>query len=214
MVPGIVGEKRGMTRIFNDDGLSTPVTVIEVQPNTIVQIKTLDGEGYDAIALTMGIKKPIRVNKAYAGAFTEAKVAPGKGIWEFRVPSTEGFSVGQSQTVAVFKVGDDVKVTGTSKGKGFAGTIKRHHFKSQDATHGNSLSHRVPGSTGQNQTPGRVFKGKRMPGQLGANRQTIRNLTVAAVDEAENLIFIKGAVPGYTGSTVIIRPMETQAGAA
>lgn len=206
MAIGLVGRKIGMTRIFNDNGASIPVTVVEVLPNTITQIKTNEKEGYQAIQVTTGNKKASRVKKTEAGHFAKAGVEAGRGLWEFRINEGDGeFELGSSLNLDKFKDGDIIDVTATSKGKGFAGVVKRHNFRMQDATHGNSLSHRAPGSIGQNQTPGRVFKGKKMAGHLGSKRTTTQNLTVARVDNDRNVILIKGAVPGAPGTDVIIR---------
>jgi large subunit ribosomal protein L3 len=202
---GLVGKKVGMTRIFTEDGVSVPVTVIEVEANRITQVKTLENDGYQAIQVTTGAKKASRVVKPEAGHFAKAGVEAGRGLWEFRAESTE-YTVGQSISVEIFAEVKKVDVTGTSKGKGFAGTVKRWNFRTQDATHGNSLSHRVPGSIGQNQTPGKVFKGKKMAGQLGNERVTVQSLEVVRVDAERNLLLVKGAVPGATGSDLIVKP--------
>ena len=202
---GLVGKKVGMTRIFTEDGVSVPVTVIEVEANRITQVKTLENDGYQAIQVTTGAKKASRVVKPEAGHFAKAGVEAGRGLWEFRAESTE-YTVGQSISVEIFAEVKKVDVTGTSKGKGFAGTVKRWNFRTQDATHGNSLSHRVPGSIGQNQTPGKVFKGKKMAGQLGNERVTVQSLEVVRVDAERNLLLVKGAVPGATGGDLIVKP--------
>ena len=194
---GLVGKKVGMTRIFTEDGVSIPVTVIEVEANRVTQVKDLANDGYRAIQVTTGAKKANRVTKPEAGHFAKAGVEAGRGLWEFRLAEGEEFTVGQDISV---------DVTGTSKGKGFAGTVKRWNFRTQDATHGNSLSHRVPGSIGQNQTPGKVFKGKKMAGQLGNERVTVQSLDVVRVDAERNLLLVKGAVPGATGSDLIVKP--------
>jgi large subunit ribosomal protein L3 len=208
MTIGIVGRKCGMTRVFTDDGRSIPVTVVEADPNRITQLKTADTDGYLAVQVTTGEKKPSRVTKPLAGHFAKAGVEPGRGLWEFRVDekALEGLEPGGQLTVEQFSEGQKVDVTGTSKGKGFQGGVKRWNFRMQDATHGNSLSHRAPGSIGQNQTPGRVFKGKKMAGHMGAERVTVQTLEVVRVDKERNLLLIKGAVPGATGGDVIIRP--------
>ena len=207
MAIGLVGRKCGMTRIFTDAGESIPVTVLEVSPNHIAQVKTVDTDGYEAIQVTMGERKASRVSKSEAGHFSKAKVQAGTGLWEFRTEgSEEQFEIGQSLTVTRFEVGQIVDVTGQSKGKGFQGGIKRWNFRMQDATHGNSISHRAPGSIGQCQTPGRVWKGKKMAGHMGAERVTTQNLEVIRVDEANNLILIKGSVPGATGGDVLLQP--------
>jgi large subunit ribosomal protein L3 len=207
MTIGLVGRKCGMTRIFTEDGSSVPVTVVEVAPNKVTQVKTVDTDGYSAIQITQGAKKASRVNKASAGHFAKAGVEAGLGLWEFRTEqSEEAFEIGQELTVARFEAGQIVDVTGQSKGKGFQGGIKRWNFSMQDATHGNSLSHRAPGSIGQCQTPGRVWKGKKMAGHMGAAQVTTQNLEVVRVDADTNVILIKGAVPGASGAEVILRP--------
>lgn len=207
MTIGVVGRKAGMTRIFTEDGESIPVTVIEVEPNRVTQVKADETDGYRSIQVTVGTRKASRVNKAAAGHFAKAGVEAGRGLWESRLDDGEGsdIEVGSEIKVDIFKSGQIVDVTGTSIGKGFAGGVKRHHFHMQDATHGNSLSHRAPGSIGQNQTPGRVFKGKKMAGQMGNVRRTAQNLEVVRVDTDRNLILIKGAVPGSKGGDVVIR---------
>lgn len=208
MAIGLVGRKVGMTRIFQEDGGSVPVTVIEVQANRVTQVKNLDTDGYRALQVTTGSKKANRVNKPAAGHFAKAGVEAGRGLWEFRLGEGEGdeITVGSELKVDIFNDTKMVDVTGTSKGKGFAGTVKRWNFAMQDATHGNSLSHRVPGSIGQNQSPGKVFKGKKMAGQMGNERVTVQSLEVVRVDAERNLILIKGAVPGATGGDVIVKP--------
>ncbi|NRA41093.1 MAG: 50S ribosomal protein L3 [Pseudomonadales bacterium] len=207
MTIGLVGRKCGMTRIFTEDGASVPVTVVEVAPNKVTQVKTVDTDGYSAIQVTQGAKKASRVNKAEAGHFAKAGVEAGVGLWEFRTENTEqAFEVGQELTVALFEAGQAVDVTGQSKGKGFQGGVKRWNFKTQDATHGNSLAHRAPGSIGQCQTPGRVWKGKKMAGHMGAEQVTTQNLEVVRVDADTNVILIKGAVPGAAGAEVVVRP--------
>ncbi|GAB4392578.1 MAG: 50S ribosomal protein L3 [Gammaproteobacteria bacterium] len=220
MALGVVGRKCGMTRIFTEDGISIPVTVIEVEPNRVTQIKTIETDGYTAVQVTAGKQLPSRLSKPKAGQFAKASVEPGRGLWEFRVEASEcatdeaedgKLSVGSEINVAIFEQGQYLDVTGTSKGKGFAGVVKRHNFRTQDATHGNSLSHRAPGSIGQNQTPGRVFKGKKMAGQMGNKRRTVQNLELIRVDIERNLLLVKGAVPGATNSTVIVRPAVKKA---
>jgi large subunit ribosomal protein L3 len=208
MTMGLVGRKCGMTRVFTDEGISIPVTVVEAQPNRITQVKTVETDGYRALQVTAGSRKPSRVSKPAAGHFAAAKVEAGDLITEFRLDaSDEGdFEAGNELKVDLFEAGQKVDVIGTSIGKGFAGTVKRHNFSMQDATHGNSLSHRAPGSIGQNQTPGRVFKGKKMSGQMGNVRRTAQNLEVVRVDPERNLLLIKGAVPGHRGGKVIVRP--------
>lgn len=207
--PGLVGRKVGMTRLFTEDGASVPVTVIEVLPNRITRVKRADTDGYDAIQVTAGTRPARRVNRPEAGHFARAGVEAGRGLWEFRLarpPLPEEAETGRELTVSGFQAGQRVDATGVTIGKGFAGVIKRHHFSSQDATHGNSLSHRAPGSIGQNQTPGRVFKGKKMAGHLGNARRTVQNLEVVRVDEARGLLLVKGAVPGPRGGDVLVRP--------
>ncbi|MEJ2390991.1 MAG: 50S ribosomal protein L3 [Gammaproteobacteria bacterium] len=208
MTIGVVGRKVGMTRIFTDDGVSLPVTVIEVEPNRITQLKTLEADGYRAVQVTTGTRKANRVTKPMAGHFAKAKTEAGRGLWEFRLSDGEGedLAMGNEIKVDIFEDGQKVDVTGTSLGKGFAGGVKRHHFRTQDATHGNSLSHRAPGSIGQNQTPGRVFPGKKMAGHLGNVRRTQQNLEVVRVDTERNLLLVKGAVPGAKGGSLIVRP--------
>ncbi len=203
---GLVGRKIGMTRVFTDDGASTPVTVIEVEPNRVSQLKTVDTDGYTAIQVVTGSRRANRVTKPMAGHYRKAGVEPGRMAMEFRVDSVEDFELGSEIKVDIFEQGQMVDVTGTSKGKGFAGGVKRHNFRMQDATHGNSVSHRAPGSIGQNQTPGRVFKGKKMAGHMGAERKTTQNLQVVRVDVDRNLLLIKGAVPGSKSGDVIVRP--------
>ena len=207
--PGLVGRKVGMTRIFTEEGASIPVTVIEVRPNRVTQVKRSASDGYDAIQVTTGARAANRINRPEAGHFARAGVEAGRGLWEFRVePSafSEEVKVGHDFTVGGFEAGARVDATGVSIGKGFAGVIKRHHFRSQDATHGNSLAHRAPGSIGQNQTPGRVFKGKKMAGHLGSVRRTVQNLEVVRVDEERGLLLLKGAVPGPKGGDIMVRP--------
>jgi large subunit ribosomal protein L3 len=196
-----------MTRIFTDDGESIPVTVIEAAPNRITQVKTVDTDGYTAVQVTTGERKASRVNKALAGQFAKAGVAAGRGLWEFRTDGEpEELTVGGELSVERFEAGQKVDVMGSSKGKGFQGGIKRWNFHSQDATHGNSLAHRSNGSIGQNQTPGRVWKGKKMSGHMGAEQVTTQNLEVVRVDSERNLLLVKGAVPGATGGDVIVSP--------
>ncbi|OCG07003.1 50S ribosomal protein L3 [Gilliamella sp. wkB178] len=202
---GLIGRKVGMTRIFTEEGVSIPVTVVEVQSNRVTQVKTLENDGYQAIQVTTGSKKANRVNKPEAGHFAKAGVEAGRGLWEFRFENGE-FTVGQSINVDIFTDVKKVDVTGTSKGKGFAGVTKRWNFRTQDATHGNSLAHRGHGSIGQNQTPGKVFKGRKMAGHLGNERVTVQNLDIVRVDAERNLLLIKGAVPGAINSDVIVKP--------
>ncbi len=208
MTMGLVGRKCGMTRVFTEDGVSIPVTVIEAQPNRITQVKTVENDGYRALQVTAGSKKPSRVSKPQAGHFASAKVEAGDLVTEFRLveDDEEEYQIGSALKVDLFQEGQKVDVIGTSIGKGFAGAVKRHNFSMQDATHGNSLAHRAPGSIGQNQTPGRVFKGKKMAGQMGNVRRTTQNLEVVRVDTERNLLLIKGAVPGHRGGRVIVRP--------
>ncbi|MCL4140656.1 UNVERIFIED_CONTAM: hypothetical protein GTU68_017826 [Idotea baltica] len=195
-----------MTRIFTEEGVSIPVTVVEVEVNRVSQVKTVETDGYNAIQVTCGSKKANRVSKPEAGHFAKAGVEAGRGLWEFRLESGEEFAVGAELSVEIFNEIKKVDVTGTSKGKGFQGAVKRWNFRTQDMTHGNSLSHRAPGSIGQCQTPGRVFKGKKMAGHMGAERCTTQNLEIVRVDAERNLLLIKGAVPGSTGGNVIVKP--------
>jgi large subunit ribosomal protein L3 len=207
MTIGVVGRKSGMTRVFTDEGVSVPVTVVEITPNRVTQIKELETDGYRAIQVTAGSRKASKVSKAQAGHFAKSGVAAGEGLWEFRLDGVdETFEVGAELTVERFEQGQKVDVAGRSKGKGFQGAIKRWNFRTQDATHGNSLSHRAPGSIGQCQTPGRVFKGKKMAGHMGAERVTTQGLEIVRVDAERNLLLIKGAVPGAPGGEVIVRP--------
>ncbi|MBE2897058.1 50S ribosomal protein L3 [Pasteurellaceae bacterium HPA106] len=203
---GLIGRKVGMTRIFTEAGVSIPVTVIEIEANRVTQVKTLETDGYCAVQVTTGAKKASRVTKPEAGHFVKAGVEAGRGLWEFRTNGDEEFTLGQEINVDVFADVKKVDVTGTSKGKGFAGAVKRWNFRTQDATHGNSLSHRAPGSIGQNQTPGRVFKGKKMAGHLGDERVTVQSLEVVRVDTERKLLLVKGAVPGATGGDLIVKP--------
>ena len=207
MAIGLVGRKSGMTRVFTEDGVSIPVTVVEVTPNRVTQIKEIDSDGYRAIQVTAGSRKASRVSKAKAGQFAKAGVEAGHGLWEFRLTDAdETPEVGSELTVERFEVGQKVDVAGKSKGKGFQGVIKRWNFAMQDATHGNSLSHRAPGSIGQCQTPGRVWKGKKMAGHMGSVNVTTQGLEVVRVDAERDLLLIKGAVPGAPGGDVIVRP--------
>lgn len=208
MAIGLVGRKCGMTRVFTEDGASVPVTVIEALPNRVAQVKTEETDGYRAVQVTMGSRKPSRVNKAQAGHYARAGIDAGQGLWEFRLGADEGADLAPGAEIKVdaFSDGQVVDVSGVTIGKGFAGTVKRHNFQMQDATHGNSVSHRVPGSIGQNQTPGRVFKGKKMSGHMGAVSATAQNLTVVRVDAERNLLLVKGAVPGARGGRVVVRP--------
>ncbi|MDT4288786.1 50S ribosomal protein L3 [Methylomonas sp. MO1] len=205
---GLIGRKCGMTRIFCEDGSSVPVTVLHIDSNRVIQVKSIETDGYRAIQVAAGDVKSSKVNKAMAGHYASANVTAGRGLWEFRLSESEAgeFSAGTELKVNVFEAGQVVDVSGTSIGKGFAGTVKRHNFRTQDATHGNSRSHRVPGSSGMNQTPGRVFKGKKMCGHMGAVKTTIQNLTIHAVDAERSLILVRGAVPGAKGGDVVITP--------
>lgn len=208
MTIGVIGRKIGMTRVFNEAGVSIPVTVIEVEPNRVAQTKAVESDGYRALQVTVGQRRASRVTKPMAGHFAKANIEAGRTLGEFRLTEgeAEDIAAGTEYKVDLFEEGQKVDVTGTSIGKGFAGTIKRHHFRGKDATHGNSLSHRTPGSIGQNQSPGRVFKGKRMSGQMGNVQRTTQNLDVVRVDIERNLLLIKGAVPGSKGGNVIVRP--------
>jgi large subunit ribosomal protein L3 len=207
MAIGIVGRKTGMTRVFTADGVSIPVTVVEATPNRVTQVKTVERDGYRAVQVTAGERKASRVTKPAAGHFTKAGVAAGRGLWEFRLADeVTPPEVGAEITVTAFEAGQRVDVTGQSRGKGFQGVIKRWNFATQDATHGNSLSHRAPGSIGQNQSPGRVFKGKKMAGHMGDRQVTMQTLEVVRVDAERNLLLIKGAIPGAPGADVIVRP--------
>jgi len=207
MAIGVVGKKSGMTRIFNEEGTSVPVTVIEVAPNRVTQIKSADSDGYSAIQVTTGEVRQNRVNKPAAGHFAKANTAAGRGLWEFRVEELDAeLTVGSEMGLDQFEAGQKIDISGVSKGKGYAGTIKRWNFRGQDNSHGNSISHRAPGSIGQCQTPGRVFKGKKMSGHLGNVRVTTQNLEVVRVDTDRNLLLVKGAVPGPAGGNVYIRP--------
>lgn len=208
MAIGVIGRKVGMTRIFTEDGVSLPVTVIEVEPNRVTQVKTLENDGYRALQVTVGARRATRVTKPMAGHFAKAGVEAGRKVAEFRLADGEGEGIqaGGEIKVDVLASTKYVDVTGTSIGKGYAGTVKRHNFRTQDATHGNSRSHRVPGSIGMNQTPGRVFKGKKMTGHMGDERVTIQNLEVVRVDADRNLILVMGAVPGAKNGNVIVSP--------
>ncbi|MFD2178601.1 50S ribosomal protein L3 [Veronia pacifica] len=203
---GLVGRKVGMTRVFTEDGVSIPVTVVECEVNRVTQVRSVENDGYSAIQVTTGAKKASRVSKPEAGHFAKAGVEAGRGLWEFRLENGEEFEVGAELTVELFTDIKKVDVTGVSKGKGFQGAVKRWNFRTQDMTHGNSLSHRAPGSIGQCQTPGRVFKGKKMAGHMGAEQVTTQNLEIVRVDAERNLLLIKGAVPGATGGNVIVKP--------
>ena len=208
MAIGLVGKKCGMTRVFTEAGASIPVTVVEISANRITQVKNTDVDGYQAIQVTTGTRRDSRVAAAQKGHFAKAGVAAGRGVWEFRANDSdlEGREIGGEILADLFEQGQMVDVTGQSKGKGFQGGVKRHNFSMQDATHGNSVSHRALGSTGQNQSPGKVFKGKKMPGQMGNKRVTVQGLEVISVDVEKGLLVIKGAIPGATGGDVIVRP--------
>jgi len=208
MAIGVIGRKVGMSRVYTADGTAVPVTVFEVGPNRVTQIKTPDADGYSAVQVTVGERRPSRVSKPAAGHFAKANVAPGRGLWEFRLDAGEGADLkpGAEIKVDIFNPGQKVDVQGTSIGKGFAGVMKRHHFGGGRASHGNSLSHRAPGSIGQRQTPGRVFPGKPMAGHMGNATRTQQNLEVVQVDADRNLLLVRGAVPGHKGADVMIRP--------
>ena len=208
MAIGLVGRKTGMSRVFTEEGESVPVTVIHAPPNRITRIKTDDRDGYCALQVTTGTRKVSRITKPIAGQYAAASVEPGEGLYEFRIDADQAseYEAGAELTVDRFTAGQRVDVIGTSIGKGFAGVVKRHHFRMQDATHGNSLAHRAPGSIGQNQTPGRVFKGKKMAGHLGNVQRTAQGLEVVKVDLERNLIAVKGAVPGHAGGRLVIKP--------
>ena len=207
MAIGLVGRKSGMTRVFTEDGVSVPVTVIEVEPNRVTLVKEKEKDGYRAVQVTAGSRRANRISKSEAGHFAKAGVEAGRGLWEFRLEGEdEAPDVGALLTVEAFEAGQKVDVAGRSKGKGFQGAVKRWNFRTQDATHGNSLSHRAPGSIGQCQTPGRVFKGKKMAGQMGAESVTTQGLEIVRVDAERNLLLVKGAVPGAPGGDVVVRP--------
>ena len=205
---GIVGRKAGMSRMFTEDGKSIPVTLIEATPNRITQVKTVETDGYSAVQVTAGVKRASLLNKPATGHLAKAKVEAGRGLWELRVEADQigGYEVGGEIKADIFSEGQIVDVQGVTKGKGFQGTIKRWNFKMGDATHGNSLSHRAPGSIGQRQTPGRVFPGKKMSGHMGSDTQTTQNLQIVKVDVERGLIAVRGAVPGAPGGDVIVRP--------
>lgn len=206
MTIGLVGRKVGMTRIFTEDGVSTPVTVIEVESNRVSQLKTIETDGYNAVQVTVGSKKASRVNKSQAGHFAKAESEAGYKVREFTVDADSDLKVGSVLKVSIFEAGQAIDVTGVTKGKGFAGVMKRYGFAGGDATHGNSVSHRSAGSIGQCQTPGRVFKEKKMAGHMGDVQRTLQNLSVVRVDEERGLLLVKGSVPGAKGGSVIIRP--------
>jgi len=208
MTMGVIGRKAGMTRLFTDDGIAVPVTVIEVPPNRVSQIKTDERDGYRAVQVTVGARKASRINQPMAGHFRKAGVEAGNTLGEFRLAEGEGgdLAPGQEITVGLFAVGQKIDVRGVTKGRGFAGTIRRHNFQGQDRSHGNSVSHRVPGSIGQNQSPGRVFKGKRMAGQMGNVNRCQQNLEVVRVDTERNLLLVRGGVPGPKGGRLMLVP--------
>ena len=205
MAISLLGRKVGMTRIYNEDGSATPVTVLEMAPNKVSQVKSLEVDGYTAIQLVAGSKKASRVNKAQAGHFSKANTEAGSQICESRVDSVDDYELGSEVKVDIFEEGQLIDVTGTSKGKGFAGVLKRYNFAGKDATHGNSINHRTPGSIGQNQTPGRVFKGKKMTGHMGDVRTTTQNLKVVRIDLEKNLLLVQGAVPGAPGGSISVK---------
>ncbi len=206
MTIGIVGRKVGMTRIFTEEGISIPVTVIEAEPNRVTQLRTEEVDGYRAVQVTTGSRKTSRVNKPASGHLAKAEVEAGRGLWEFRLDEDESLEAAGEIKVDIFEVGQVIDVSGTTKGKGFQGGVKRHNFSMQDATHGNSLSHRAPGSIGQCQTPGRVFKGKKMAGHMGHVKRTTQNLKVVRVDVERNLLLVSGSIPGAPGGDVIVTP--------
>ena len=207
MTIGVVGRKTGMTRVFTEEGVSVPVTVVQVEPNRVSQVKTVETDGYQAIQVTVGDRRAQhRVSQPIKGHLSKSEMRMGRGLWEFRVEDLGELAIGAEISVNQFEAGQIVDVTGQSKGKGFAGAVKRWNFRTQDATHGNSLSHRAPGSIGNCQTPGRVFKGKKMAGHMGAERVTVQGLEVVRIDEEKGLILVKGSVPGANGTDVIIKP--------
>ena len=208
MAIGVIGRKAGMTRVFTDEGASVPVTVIRVEPNRITQVRSAERDGYRALQLTTGSRRASRVPRPEAGHFAKAGVEPGRGLWELRLAEGEGdeLEVGAELGVDQFEAGQRVDVTGTTKGRGFAGTVKRHNFRTQDASHGNSLAHRVPGSIGQMQDPGHVWKGKKMPGHMGNARRTSQNLEIVRVDAERGLLLVRGAVPGANDGDLVVRP--------
>lgn len=206
MAVGLIGKKLGMSRVFGEDGRSLAVTVVQIENNEIAQIKTADTDGYTAVQVAHGPQYSSKKKKSLDGHFAKAEIASARSLWEFRVDTTDAYEVAQKLTVELFEAGQKVDVSGVTQGKGFAGTIKRHNFAGQRNTHGNSLSHRVPGSIGQCQDPGRVFKGKKMAGHMGAVRRTAQNLEIVGVDTERNLLLIKGAVPGSKGSDVVVSP--------
>ncbi len=205
MALGLIGRKCGMTRIFHEDGSAEPVTVVQVEPNRVVQVKNAETDGYCAVQVTTGSVKRSRLTKAMSGHYAKVGVEAGDQLMEFRLGDGHGYAVGAEIGLELFQEGQFVDVSGISVGKGFAGVVKRYNFRTQDATHGNSLSHRAPGSIGQNQTPGRVFKGKKMAGHMGAEQVTIQNLKISGIDKGRNLLMIKGAVPGPKGGRVVVK---------
>lgn len=208
MTIGLIGKKQGMTRVFTPEGDAISVTVISVQPNTITQIKSDEIDGYSSVQVTTGSKKEKHLTKPQLGHFKKNSINPGEGLWEFRVNADQivELEVGSDLFLEQFEEGQSVDVSGTSKGKGFQGTVKRWNFQMQDATHGNSISHRAPGSIGQCQTPGKVWKGKKMSGHMGDERKTVQNLKITSIDEENSLLLIKGPIPGATGSDIILKP--------
>ena len=208
MTIGLVGRKCGMTRVFTDEGAAVPVTVIEVLPNRVTRVMTAGTDGYAAVQVTTGQRNASRLTKAIAGSYAKVGVEPGEGLWEFRATDKEldGLAAGTELKADRFEAGQYVDVEGTTIGKGYAGTVKRHHFATQDATHGNSVSHRAPGSIGQRQFPGRVFPGKRMSGHLGDAKRTVQSLQVVRVDTERNLLLVKGAVPGARNGRLVVTP--------
>ena len=208
MTIGLIGKKQGMTRVFTPEGDAISVTVVSIEPNTITQIKSEETDGYSSVQVTTGSKKEKHLTKPQLGHFKKNSINPGEGLWEFRVTSDEitELEVGSNLFLEQFEEGQLVDVSGTSKGKGFQGTVKRWNFQMQDATHGNSISHRAPGSIGQCQTPGNVWKGKKMSGHMGDERKTVQNLKITSIDEENNLLLIKGPIPGATGSDIILKP--------
>lgn len=203
---GLVGRKCGMTRVFTEAGVSIPVTVVHVETNTVTQVKTAETDGYSAVQVTTGLKKRSNVNKPLTGHFAKASVEPGRGLWEFAVEADKAQEVGSSFDATIFEAGQKVDVRGVSKGKGFQGGVKRHNFAMQDATHGNSVSHRAHGSTGQNQSPGRVFKNKKMAGHMGSENVTIQSIEVVRVDAENGILLLKGGIPGAVGGNIIVSP--------
>ena len=208
MTIGLIGKKQGMTRVFTPEGDAISVTVVSIEPNTITQIKSEETDGYSSVQVTTGSKKEKHLTKPQLGHFKKNSINPGEGLWEFRVTSDEitELEVGSNLFLEQFEEGQLVDVSGTSKGKGFQGTVKRWNFQMQDATHGNSISHRAPGSIGQCQTPGKVWKGKKMSGHMGDERKTVQNLKITSIDQENNLLLIKGPIPGATGSDIILKP--------